>query len=47
YTVREIVARCKDYLFALYRPEPAHLGAAIPLSGNGRVTHRLPAMPLA
>lgn len=47
YTAREIMARCKDYLFALCRPEPTYLGTAIPLSGSGRVTHRLPAMPLA
>lgn len=46
YTAREIVARCKDFLFALCEPEPAYLGQAIPVSGDGDQTNSLPPLPL-
>lgn len=37
--VREILARCKDYITTIFKPEPAHLGDAIPVSGNGDITN--------
>lgn len=36
---REILARCKDFATAVFKPEPAFLGDAIPVSGNGDVTN--------
>lgn len=46
YTVREIVARCKDFLYTLFQPEPTYLGTVIPITGNGNVTNQLPCYPL-
>lgn len=37
--VREIAARCKDYLACLYKPKPTYLGESIPVSGNGDITN--------
>ncbi len=37
--VREILARCKDFVTSIFKPEPTHLGEAIPVSGNGNVTN--------
>lgn len=37
--VREVLARCKDYVMCLLKPEPTYLGDAIPVSGNGDVTN--------
>ena len=36
---RETLARCKDFFYALTKPEPTHLGDRIDLSGDGSVTH--------
>ncbi len=37
--LREIAARCKDYLFVhVFKPQPTYLGEAIPISGDGRKT---------
>jgi vancomycin permeability regulator SanA len=36
---REVVARCKDFLWCIFKPEPTYLGEAIPVSGNGNVTN--------
>lgn len=36
--LREILARCKDFLKALFKPDPTFLGDPIPLSGSGNVT---------
>ncbi len=47
YSLREVFARCKDFLFALYEPEPTYLGRPTPVSGNGNLTDALPPMPLA
>lgn len=47
YSLREVFARCKDFLFALYEPEPAYLGRPTPVSGNGNLTDALPPVPLA
>lgn len=35
YTAREIVARCKDFLYTLWQPLPTYLGTVIPVSGKG------------
>ncbi|MBV1820623.1 SanA/YdcF family protein [Clostridium cochlearium] len=40
YKTREIAARVKDFLnINIIKPEPKYLGEAIPVSGNGTVTH--------
>lgn len=37
--LREILARAKDSIYCLVKPEPTYLGDAIPVSGNGDVTN--------
>ncbi len=37
--VREILARCKDFVKTIFKPEPTYLGDAIPVSGNGDITN--------
>ncbi len=37
--IREILARNKDALKCIFKPEPTFLGEAIPVSGNGETTH--------
>jgi vancomycin permeability regulator SanA len=37
--IREVFARNKDVLTAIFQPEPAYLGEKIPISGNGDVTN--------
>lgn len=37
--VREILARCKDFVKAAIKPEPTFLGEAIPVSGDGDRTN--------
>ncbi len=37
--VREILARNKDVLWCMVKPEPTFLGDAIPVSGNGDLTN--------
>ena len=37
--LREILARDKDFLSALFKPKPTFLGDAIPVSGDGNVTN--------
>lgn len=34
--IREILARTKDLVKCVYKPEPTFLGSAIPISGNGK-----------
>ena len=36
---REILARCKDFVSSIFKPEPTYLGESIPVSGNGDVTN--------
>lgn len=36
---REVLARCKDFAMCIFKPEPAYLGDASPVSGNGDVTN--------
>ena len=36
---REILARCKDFIKTIFKPEPKYLGDAIPVSGDGDITN--------
>ncbi len=35
---RESLARCKDFLWCIIKPEPTYLGEAIPISGSAELT---------
>lgn len=37
--LREVLARVKDFLYVIVKPEPTYLGDSIPVSGNGDVTN--------
>ena len=37
--MREILARTKDFVYAILKPEPTYLGEAIPVSGDGDLTN--------
>lgn len=37
--LREILARDKDFLYCVFKPEPKFLGDVIPISGNGNSTN--------
>ena len=37
--IREVLARLKDFGMAIVKPDPTYLGDAIPISGNGALTH--------
>ncbi len=37
--LREVLARCKDMIYCILKPEPTFLGEAIPISGNGDITN--------
>ncbi len=37
--LREVLARVKDFGTSLFKPEPAYLGEAIPIWGDGNVTN--------
>lgn len=39
HNCRETLARCKDFFYALTKPEPTYLGDKIDLTGDGSVTH--------
>ncbi|MBP3897736.1 MAG: YdcF family protein, partial [Mogibacterium sp.] len=36
---REVLARNKDFVKCIFKPEPVFLGEKIPVYGDGRVTH--------
>lgn len=36
---REILARNKDFIKSIFKPEPTYLGDTIPVSGNGDITN--------
>ena len=36
--IREAMARCKDFLWCIFKPEPTYLGDAIPISSSGVLT---------
>ena len=35
---REATARCKDFIWCIFKPEPTYLGEAIPISSSGVLT---------
>ena len=35
---RESLARCKDFLWCIFKPEPTYLGEVIPISASGNLT---------
>lgn len=37
--IREILARDKDFVKCIFKPEPTYLGDSIPVSGNGDITN--------
>ena len=37
--LREILARDKDFIKCMFKPEPTYLGDTIPVSGNGDITN--------
>lgn len=37
--VREVLARTKDFITCLFKPEPTYLGETIPIWGNGNLTN--------
>ncbi len=37
--VREILARCKDFVKVIFKPKPTYLGEIIPISGDGNITN--------
>lgn len=37
--VREVMARCKDFVMCIFKPKSTYLGDAIPISGNGNQTN--------
>ena len=37
--IREILARDKDFVKCIFKPEPTYLGDTIPVSGNGDITN--------
>ncbi len=39
YDTREILARDKDFIFTVLKPEPTYLGDIIPISGSGALTN--------
>lgn len=36
---REVLARAKDFFYAIFKPKPTYLGDVIPVSGNGNLTN--------
>lgn len=37
--IREVIARCKDFMTCIIKPQPTYLGESIPVNGNGDVTN--------
>lgn len=37
--IREVLARVKDFGMAIFQPDPTYLGEAIPINGDGALTH--------
>ena len=37
--IREMLARAKDFVYCIVRPQPTYLGDAIPVNGNGDLTN--------
>lgn len=43
--LREALARVKDFLYVIIKPEPTYLGESIPVSGNGYITNDISTIP--
>lgn len=39
FSLREIFARCKDFLYSIVQPLPTYLGDVIPITGDGSATN--------
>lgn len=39
HETREVLARCKDFLTCIFKPEAANSGVKLPISGNGDLTN--------
>lgn len=39
YDIREVAARCKDFVWTAIKPKPTYLGDVIPISGSGDLTN--------
>lgn len=39
YNIREVLARDKDFLTTIFKPEPTYLGEFIPITGSGDATN--------
>lgn len=37
--IREFLARNKDFIYGIFKPEPTYLGEPIPIQGNGNATN--------
>ena len=37
--IREVLARNKEFVKCIFKPEPTYLGEALPVSGNGNITN--------
>ena len=37
--LREVLARCKDFVKCIFKPKPTYLGEVIPVGGNGDLTN--------
>lgn len=37
--IREVLARDKDFFYAIFKPEPKYLGETIPVQGDGNLTN--------
>ena len=37
--VREVLARDKDFVKCIIKPEPTFLGDELPIDGDGKITH--------
>lgn len=37
--IREILARNKDFVLSIFKPNPTYLGETVPISGNGDITN--------
>ena len=36
--VREFAARCKDFIYCIFKPKPTYLGEVIPINGDGEMS---------
>lgn len=36
--MREIAARCKDFIYCIFKPKPTYLGEVIPINGDGEMS---------